>query len=47
MDESEIYKRRTLSAKKMRRIFAKVLFWILSFVAVGIVIFVMWIYTHE
>ncbi len=47
MDESEIFKRKTLSASKRRKIFGKVLFWILSLLAVIIVIFVMWIYTHE
>lgn len=47
MDESEIYKRRTLSASKRRKIFGKVLFWILSLVAVIIVVFVVWLYTHE
>ncbi len=47
MDESEIYKRRTLSASKRRKIFGKVLFAMMSVLAVVIVLFVMWIYTHE
>lgn len=47
MDESEIYKRRTLSASKRRKILGKVLFWFLLILAVFLVCFVMWIYTHE
>lgn len=47
MDDSEIYKRRTLSASKRRKIFGKVLFAVLTVVAVAIVLFVIWIYTHE
>ena len=47
MDDSEIYKRRTLSASKRRKIFGKALFAVLTVVAVAIVLFVIWIYTHE
>ena|GEM_PF-930149 len=47
MDESEIFKRRTLSASKRRKIFGKVLYVVLSLLAVAIVLYVAWIYTHE
>ncbi len=47
MDESEIYKRKTLSASKRRKIIGKVLFWLLLVLAAILVCFVMWIYTHE
>ncbi len=47
LDDSEKFKRRTLSASKRRKILAKVLFALLSVVAVALVLFVVWIYTHE
>jgi cell division protein FtsL len=47
VDDSEIYKRKTLSASKRRKIIGKALFAILSLFAVAIVLFAMWIYTHE
>ena len=45
MDESEKFKIHTLSASKRRKIIGKVLFVLLSIVA--IMLFVAWIYTHN
>lgn len=47
MDESEKSKIHTLSASKRRKIIGKVLFVLLSIVAVAIMLFVAWIYTHN
>lgn len=47
MDESEKFKIHTLSASKRRKIIGKVLFVLLSIVAVAIMLFVAWIYTHN
>ena len=47
LDDSERFKRRTLSASKRRKMLGKVLFASLSIFAVVLVFFVAWIYTHE
>ncbi len=47
MDESEKFKIHTLSASKRRKTIGKVLFVLLSIVAVAIMLFVAWIYTHN
>lgn len=47
LDDSEVFKRQALRANKRRKIFAKVLFVVLTVLAVMIVLFVAWIYTHN
>ncbi|MCI6549394.1 MAG: hypothetical protein MR450_00855 [Prevotella sp.] len=46
-DEAEIFKNKQLNAKARRRIIARIMFIILSILAICIMAFVVWIYTAE
>lgn len=47
VDESEIFKNKNLQAKRRRDLFGRVLFILLSIIAIFIMVAVVWMYTVE
>jgi cell division protein FtsL len=45
-DDAEVFKTQQLRAIHRRKVFSRVLFYTLVVVAVAIILFVFWIYTH-